>query len=304
MDYTLDQLLVLDAIDRTGSFAGAAKALFKVPSAVSYNIQSLESALGVNVFDRSRRRATLTAAGRRLLEASREVIAKARELERVAAELRDGWEPELHVVVDGALPISPITSCVRRFADPDVPTALRVDIEYQDGVTDAFATHHADIALILGFDDDDEGDGYDVRPLPALEMLLVAAPDHPLVGTPLDPKRRAGHAELVVRDSSPRFAKTSRASFMGSRNVCYLSDFHSKRIALVNSAGYGWVPRHLIADDLSSGRLVKLDAELNSWTYEPLVVTRSELSLGRGGQMFLEVLAGDLTDDQWPQASP
>lgn len=302
MDYTLDQLLVLDAIDRTGSFAAAAKALFKVPSAVSYNIQSLEHALGVNVFDRSRRRATLTDAGRRLLEASREVIAKARELERVAAELRDGWEPELHVVVDGALPISPITSCVRSFANPDVPTALRVDIEYQDGVTDAFDSHHADIALILGLDEDEDRDGYDVRPLPPLRMLLVAAPDHPLVGVPLDPKLRGEHAELVVRDSSPRFSKTSRASFMGSRNVCYLSDFHSKRIALLNSAGYGWVPRHLIAEDLAASRLVRLDAELSEWTYEPLVLTRSELSLGRGGQMFLEVLTGELVDNRWPES--
>lgn len=84
MNFTLDQLMALDAIARTGSFAAAASELHKVPSAVSYSIQGLESALGVDVFDRSRRKAVLTPAGQRLLDASREVLDQARMLERVA----------------------------------------------------------------------------------------------------------------------------------------------------------------------------------------------------------------------------
>ena len=71
MDITIEQLLALDAIARTGSFAGAAAELYKVPSAVSYNIQGLEDALGVPIFNRRRRKSVLTSNGRRLLEASR-----------------------------------------------------------------------------------------------------------------------------------------------------------------------------------------------------------------------------------------
>ena len=41
MNFTLDQLRALDAIAQTGSFSAAAKALHKVPSAISYNIQGL-----------------------------------------------------------------------------------------------------------------------------------------------------------------------------------------------------------------------------------------------------------------------
>ena len=44
----------------------------------------------MDVFDRSRRKAVLTDAGIRLLEVSREVIERARALERVAAELEGG----------------------------------------------------------------------------------------------------------------------------------------------------------------------------------------------------------------------
>ena len=105
MNFTLDQLLTLESIVRTGSFAKAAKELHRVPSAVSYLVRGLESAIGIDIFDRSRRKAELTPAGRQLLEAARDVLAKAQTLERVAAELKGGWEPDLHVVVDGA-PVS------------------------------------------------------------------------------------------------------------------------------------------------------------------------------------------------------
>jgi DNA-binding transcriptional LysR family regulator len=64
---TIDALKVLDAIDRKGSFAGAASELFRVPSAISYTVQKLEEDLSVSVFDRTGHKAVLTPAGRYLL---------------------------------------------------------------------------------------------------------------------------------------------------------------------------------------------------------------------------------------------
>ena len=42
---SLDALQVLDAIERQGSFAAAAEALHRVPSAVTYAVQKLEQDL-------------------------------------------------------------------------------------------------------------------------------------------------------------------------------------------------------------------------------------------------------------------
>ena len=92
---------MLEAIVETGSFAAAARVLHRVPSAVSYTVKALEEALGVPVFDRSGHRAVLTDAGRRVLEASKEVLRQARALDGLARSLVDGWEPELQVVLDG-----------------------------------------------------------------------------------------------------------------------------------------------------------------------------------------------------------
>ena len=290
MNATLDQLLALDAIDRAGSFAAAAAELHKVPSAVSYLVRELESGLELTLFDRSRRSAELTPAGRRILGAAREVLDRARALDAVADELREGWEPELHVVMDGALPMGPVTRCLRRFADPDVPTLLRLDVEYQEGVVDRFQDSPADLGLVLGFAGDGDDEGFDCTPLPDLELVLVAAAGHPLAGVALTEEARAPHAELVVRDSSPRVARDSKRSFLGSRNVVYLSDFHSKRLGLLDGVGYGWIPRHFIDEDLASGRLVLLKREPNRWLYHPQVVTHEGHRLGRAGQLFFETL--------------
>ena len=104
MNITLDQLLALEAIVRTGSFARAAAEMHRVPSAISYLVRGLESATGLELFDRSKRQAVLTPAGRRLLAQAQGVLEGAHQLEALAVELRSGWEPELRVVVDGALP--------------------------------------------------------------------------------------------------------------------------------------------------------------------------------------------------------
>lgn len=244
------------------------------------------------MFDRSRRKAVLTPAGHRILQASRDVIQQARVLVDIASEIVDGWEPEFHVVVDGALPMAPLMRCVRRFADPDVPTCLRLDIEYQEGVVDRFESDPADVALVLGFAGDGDSDGLDCTPLGELELILVASSEHPLASGPATPQARASYAELVVRDSSPQYAKRSKSSFIGSRNVVYLSDFHTKRFALLEAAGFGWIPRHFIEAELKQGRLVQLDADPSTWTYYPQIVVREGHRLGRGGQLFLDTMQG------------
>ena len=49
---SLEQLQILETIARRGSFASAARALGKVPSALSYSVRKLEEELDVLLFDR------------------------------------------------------------------------------------------------------------------------------------------------------------------------------------------------------------------------------------------------------------
>src|SRR5471032_1730181 len=94
---SLDALAALDAIERKGSFAAAATELFRVPSALTYTIARLDEDLGIRIFDRTGRKASLTAAGRELLEEGRTLLSFAGELERRVQQVARGWEVELRI---------------------------------------------------------------------------------------------------------------------------------------------------------------------------------------------------------------
>lgn len=288
LHHTLDQLEVLDAIDRHGTFARAAKSLGRVPSAISYAVRTMEEQLGVALFERLGNRTALTPAGRRLLESAREVLAQARGLEKLAVELRDGWEPELQVVIDGVYPMAPVMNALSAFTEGDIPTRVRLDIEYQEGVPDRWMTDDAALMLILDFDPED--DPLTVHPLPALQMVLVAAPNHPLTSNP--DATMANHFELVVKDSAARYAHQPKQTYHGSQHVIYLSDFHAKRLAALSGIGFGWLPEHLIEADLASGALVELPVEQSRWTYHPQLVHRSDVPLGRAAALFVSAMLG------------
>ena len=75
---SFEALLVLEAIDRRGSFAAASEELGRAPSSLSYQVQKLEQDLDLVIFDRSGHRAVFTKAGRLLLERGRLLLTSCR----------------------------------------------------------------------------------------------------------------------------------------------------------------------------------------------------------------------------------
>ncbi|MGB0646244.1 MAG: LysR family transcriptional regulator [Bradymonadia bacterium] len=288
--HNLDQLLVLDTIVRTGSFAAAAKELYRVPSAITYAIRNLEESLEIEIFEKKGRRSVLTEAGQRVLEQARNILGEARALERLASELAGQWEVTVHVVADSALPITKIVKGVKRFLDRKLPTRIRLDIECQDGVSERYEKERADLMLTLDFDR--ERGSYTVHRLPLLEMVLVASPNHPLAQLQrVEKSHLFSEVELVVKDTAARFLDSPRRSFMGCQHVIYMPDFHAKRLALVAGIGFGWTPKHLVQKDLESGRLVVVDrVDGKKWTYHPRLVHRSTEPLGPAGLKLVEDL--------------
>lgn len=76
----LDVLVILDALEKEGSFAAASAKLYKTPSALSYTVQKLESDLNIQILDRTGHRARFTRTGQMLLEKGRDVLHTVREL--------------------------------------------------------------------------------------------------------------------------------------------------------------------------------------------------------------------------------
>lgn len=83
---TLQQLETFYWTVTLGSFAAAAERLYATQSTISMRIRELERALGVDLFDRSQRKARLTPKGRELLDYATRILDLSTELEhRIAA---------------------------------------------------------------------------------------------------------------------------------------------------------------------------------------------------------------------------
>jgi DNA-binding transcriptional LysR family regulator len=298
MRITLDAIETLEAIQETGSFAGAAKRLHKVQSAVSYTIRQLEEALGVEVFDRSGHRAQLTEVGRALLEEGRLLLARARRLEALAARFQDRWEARMEVVIDGILPMGPLLQVLKRLADEAVPTRIQVKVEFLGGVQDRFEEDQADLMLVKDYT---PSPGLIAHRLSEVEVVLVASAEHPLARAegPLELADLHRHVELTVHDPSGSRRLINPHLFGGER-VFYLSDFLTKKGAIQLGLGFGWMPLYLVEEELRAGSLREVRYRAGSrFRFAPALVHPVDRPLGRAGQRFLELL----TAAGFPQAA-
>ncbi|MFO0584866.1 MAG: LysR family transcriptional regulator [Anaeromyxobacter sp.] len=282
----LDAVEALDAVVRHGGFAHAAAALHRVPSAVSYQVAKLEEQLGVKLLDRSGYRVRLTPAGEAVLKEGQKLLAQARHLAAVAEQLSAGWEPRLEIVVDGVLPLGRTLAALKTLAGERVPTRIQVKVEYQGGVQYRFEKDRADLMLVKDYT---PAPGYLAEPLAELECVLCVAPDHALAGRRgVTQGELHEHVELSVQDSSDQ--GVDRHGFGGER-AFYLAGFNTKKQALLEGLGFGWMPRYLVDGDLAAGSLLELDYLGGSrYRFTPMLVHRLDAPLGRTGLRLVELL--------------
>jgi len=258
---TLEALRVLDTIDRKGSFGAAAEALFKVPSALSYTIQKLESDLEINLFDRSKQRAQLTAAGRLLLEQGRSLLQAASALEEAVQQLESGWETQLRIAKDTILPLAPLLTQIHSFNQLDKRVAISISEEVLGGTWDALLNERCDLAL--GAAGELPKGLLEVRPMGEVEFVFAVAPEHPLRfhQGPVDAAAIQAFPTIVVADSS--MSSPGRSSgLLESRQIIRVADAQAKILAQKMGVGVGFVPKHLIKQELVEGELIALDCSV------------------------------------------
>ena len=255
---TLEALRVLDAIDRKGSFGAAAEVLFKVPSALTYTVQKLESDLGISIFDRSKQKAQLTVAGKLLLEQGRQLLQAANAIEEAVHQLESGWETQLRIAKDTILPLAPLLQQINAFNQLDKRVAITISEEVLGGTWDALVAERCDLAL--GASGDLPKSLLEYRLMGEIEFVFAVAREHPLClhKGPVDAAAIHAFPTIVVADSS--LTTPGRSSgLLESRQTIRVANANAKIQAQVMGVGVGFVPRHLIQNELANGDLIALD---------------------------------------------
>ncbi len=288
MKIDIESFKVLQVLVECGSFAAAAEKLHKAQSAISYQVKKLEQHLGVTLFCRDKYRAELTPEGRAILAEGQKLLAQMANIEHLAQSYSDGWEPRLEMVIDGALPMEPILVALKRMAEHKVPTKIQLSVEFLGGVQHRFERDKANLMLVKDFRGAPQ---YDPRDLPEIASVLVVSPAHRLAGMKqVQLHELQQHVELTIEDSSPDLGYQDDMQFGGDK-VFYLSGFVMKKSALLKGLGFGWMPDYLVEEELKGGKLARVDyAGGNRFTFTPRLVSTRERPLGRGGQLFTQLI--------------
>ncbi|MFT6977843.1 MAG: DNA-binding transcriptional LysR family regulator [Shewanella psychromarinicola] len=301
MRIDIDAFNVLQVLVEEGSFSKASERLHKAQSAVSYQVKKLEQHLGVTLFNRDNYRAELTPEGKVILAEGQRLLQHLANIEHLASRFSQGWEPKLELVIDGALPMEPIMTALKRMSEHNIPTKVQLNMEFLGGVQHRFERDQADLMLVKDYR---TGPSYHPKPLPTITSVLVASSQHPLSqlkGISLSELQQ--HVELTIEDSSPGKRDRDEMQFGGDK-VFYLSGFIMKKNALLKGLGFGWMPDFLIAEELHQGQLIEIDfIGGNRFSFTPQLVSTLERPLGRAGQLFTELILQEFARYQQQQQS-
>lgn len=257
MKISLDALQVLDTIDRHGSFTAAAAALHRVPSALSHTVARLECDLDVALFTRAGRKATLTPAGRALLDDGRHLLHAAGELERRVQRIATGWEAELRIALDMIIPAERLYPLIERFYAANHGTQLRLSYEVLGGSWDALVTGRADLVIGASGDLPARG-GIATRLLRDTRLRFMVAPSHPLAAWdgPIPTAELQRHRAIAIADTSRELsARTS--GLLEGQEALRVPDMAAKAAAQVAGLGVGHLPRRLAESETAAGRLIE-----------------------------------------------
>lgn len=249
---SLEQWAVLRAVIEAGGFAQAAEALHRSQSSVSYALARLRERTGIDLVRIDGRKAQLTPEGRTLLDQAIPLIDDLLRLERRIRAAAGGTDIEITLLVDNLFPRPSLFGALSDLEGtyPDTEVHLHTGVRL---LAEAVAGLPYDLTLALWTPDAPRHEwAVDITLIP------VAGAGHPLAvaAHALDTRALAQHRIATIAASGPRDAPRP-ASAPAART--WQTNSVESAIDMVRSRScWGWLPAHMIADDLSAGRLARL----------------------------------------------
>jgi DNA-binding transcriptional LysR family regulator len=262
---SLEQWAVLASVIDDGGFGQAAQALHKSQSAVSYAVARLQEALGLELLTIDGRKAVLTPHGKALLKRARPLLRDLESLEALAQSLKQGWEPELKLVVDVAFPRQRLLAIVGELQQLCPNTEIQLSDAVLSGAEEAITDNRADVVVTTRLPADRLGEL-----LLTVTFMSVARPSHTLfeLDRLLTSDDLSKHVQVVVRDSGIKHPRDE--GWLGAERRCTVSSVEASLAMVKAGLGYAWLPEHLISEAIRQGALRALPLEAGSSRPVPL----------------------------------
>jgi DNA-binding transcriptional LysR family regulator len=150
MIFSSDSIELFLAVIDHGSFSAAARALRRVPSAVSMAISNLEAELGYALFTREARQVRPTAAALALLPHARVISEQLQQLTAHAAELSEGLETRLSIGVAADIDNARLMQAISAVSARHPLLAIEVTTQPQDDILRLLRAGRVDLCVAYG----------------------------------------------------------------------------------------------------------------------------------------------------------
>ena len=174
----IEQAIVLG---QTGNFARAAERLGLTQPTLSRNMVSLESSLGVRLFDRGRGGAALTVFGRVVMERGAALVRDANALQAELHAIAGLETGHLHIAAGPYVAEDLVGPAVARLINESPGLRVRVTVVSPDEIGAELLSGRHELGL-GGFESQLPHEALSVEPLKERRLFLACRPGHPLAG--------------------------------------------------------------------------------------------------------------------------
>ncbi len=255
---TLDQLKMLKLVAELGTLKAASDVLFKSQPAISQGLKQLETQLGVRLFSRQGYRLELTDQGRQIYLRTLRLLNEASEIQQLSAHLAKGVEASVTLAFEASFDLTRVLPMLEVTQGEFPDTSIILKQEYMSGAFEAVLQGAAELAIIASSHYFIEAEAIESIRLYRGALVSVAAPRlltrHPnLIGV----EELRNEYQIVVQDSGQATKGKEMGVQQGQRRW-YVNDFSTKKTLILSGMGWGKLPDNLIADELTSGMLCRL----------------------------------------------
>ncbi|GAA3168741.1 MULTISPECIES: LysR family transcriptional regulator [Streptomyces] len=266
MALSSDGITLFLAVVDHGSFSGAARALRRVPSAVSMGIANIEAELGYPLFDRSHREAVPTSQAMALVPQARTIASSLRLLQVHAAQLSQNLESTLTIAVATGIRDQDLLDAVTRIGTRYPLLRINLLRAPQDQVRTMLHQERIDLVLMAAATQADREEARATVGQETFVAVASATVDTPSLPTDLRRLEDLNTSrQIVVADP---YAPLVERRLLLSDDRWHVDSVEAALDLVQRGAGWANLPTSAIQTAVAAGRLrvLKFDNTRNGVT--------------------------------------
>lgn len=248
----LDHLNAFVTVCESGGVNIAAEKLFKSPSTISHALSKLQTQLALKLFEQIGRKLHLTEPGEAVLKQAKILLDEKQNLLNIADHLQQGRKREIALAVDAIFPHDLLLAALSDFVERYPLCHIKLHEAVLSGAEEQLLSGQADICVAYRIPQGVLGEK-----LIDIPFVPVVSPEHPLAGqSSITSQSLAKQRQVVISDSGQQDKVDS--GWLKAAQRWTVSNMYTAIEVIRSGLAFGWIPEHLIRQELESGALLPL----------------------------------------------